>query len=478
MDTILGKIKYFFSTIRCQLIVTYLVIILLTISLFWLYTSNSTTNYLLNQKKNEVLTQANVLSGYVSQYQSLSSDTISYLLKQQQLSAGSRVIMLNSDASIIYDSISEGSLVGKTMLKQSVLNALAGNNVVVSETSGEGELLVSAAVPIIADKTITGAILLQCSAESISEYTRHTTKSVFSLAVVVSVLVALFGFFLSGVITKPIRKLTKSVVTMTENDNEEKLDLVHGGEIGDLVDSFNKQIDKLQLQEQKRQEFVSDASHELKTPLSSIKLIADSLIQTPNAPYEMVSEFLGDMNIQVDRLTRIIDKLLTLTRMDDEGAVSRMEFTVMDITELTKSVYRALKPLAESKNIKIEYESDIGIFSRIEKDRLWEALYNILDNSIKYTKSGGSVKMIVEREDTCAVITIADTGIGIASDKIYRIFDRFYRVDKARARETGGTGLGLSIALTAVELHGGNIQVESEEGIGSRFKIIIPITLK
>ncbi len=386
--------------------------------------------------------------------------------------------MLNSDAIITYDSITEGSLVGKTMLKQSVLNALSGTNVSVSEYSGENELLVSAAVPIIADKNITGAILLQCSAESISEYTAHTTKSVFFLAVVISILISLFGFFLSGVITKPIRKLTKSVVAMTENGSEEKLDLTNNGEIGDLVESFNKQIDKLQLQEQKRQEFVSDASHELKTPLSSIKLIADSLIQTPNAPYEMVSEFLEDMNVQVDRLTRIIDKLLTLTRMDDEAAVSRMEFTVMDITELTKNVFRALKPLAESKKIRMEYDSDIGIFSRIEKDRLWEALYNILDNSIKYTKEGGVVKMIVEREDNCAVITIADTGIGIASDQVYRIFDRFYRVDKARARETGGTGLGLSIALTAVELHGGNIHVNSEEGIGSRFKITIPITLK
>ena len=150
----------------------------------------------------------------------------------------------------------------------------------------------------------------------------------------------------------------------------------------------------------------------------------------------------------------------------------------MDITELTKNVVKALKPLAESKNITLTYESDIGIFSRIEKDRLWEAFYNILDNSIKYTKEGGTVRMTVEREDNCAVVTIADSGIGIAQSEIYKIFDRFYRVDKARSRETGGTGLGLSIALTAVELHGGNIQVESEEGIGSRFKIIIPITLK
>lgn len=436
------------------------------------------TNHLISQKKNDVLTQANVLSGYMSQYQSLSADTISYLLTQQHISTASRVIMVDADAVITYDSISEGSLIGKTMFKQIVLNALSGDDITVSEETSDGELVVSAAVPITVDKTITGVILLQSSAESIREYTSRMRGSILGLAIGVAIIIALLAFFLSGLITLPIRKLTRSVVDMSERDSEEKLDITYGGEIGELVDSFNKLIDKIEMQEQKRQEFVSNASHELKTPLSSIKLIADSLIQTPDAPREMVVEFLSDMNVQVDRLARIIDKLLALTKMDDSGAVSRMEFSVMDISELTANVVKALKPLAVSKNIYLDYKSDIGIFSRIERDRLWEAFYNILDNSIKYTKEGGKVEMTVEREDNCAVIVISDTGIGIAEDEIYKIFDRFYRVDKARSRETGGTGLGLSIALTAVELHGGNIHVESEKGIGSRFKITIPITLK
>lgn len=458
---------------------TYLVIITLTTSLLIAYTTNSMTSYLLNQKKSDVLTQANVLSGYVSPLQNLSSaQSISNLLQQHHISSSSRVIMVDADSQITFDSISEGSLVGKTMIKQVVLNALSGSNVTVSEETSSGEIVVSAAVPILVDKKVVGAILLQSSAESIKAYTSQMTRSIVTLAIFVSAVIALLGFVFSSLITRPVRKLTRSVVGMTENDEEEKLDIVYGGEIGDLVDSFNKLIDKIELQEQKRQEFVSNASHELKTPLSSIKLIADSLLQTPDAPREMEEEFLCDMNIQVDRLTRIIDKLLALTKMDDSAAVSRMQFAVMDVSELTGNVVKALKPLAQSKNITLTYESDIGIFSKIEKDRLWEAFYNILDNSIKYTKEGGHVKMTVEREDNCAVITISDTGIGIAKDEVYKIFDRFYRVDKARSRETGGTGLGLSIALTAVELHGGNIQVESEEGIGSRFKIIIPITLK
>lgn len=457
---------------------TYLIIISLTTSLIILYTTNSMTQYLLSQKKSDALTQANVLSNYVSQYQDLSADTISYLLQQQQISASSRVIMVNNDAVVTYDSISEGALSGKVMLKQIVLDALSGNNITLSERSEEDEWIISAAVPIIKDKAVTGAIFFQAGASSINEYTSKMMSTILSLAIFVAALSAVLGFFLSGVITRPVTKLTRSVVKMTENDSEEKLTISNSGEIGDLVTSFNKLIDKLKLQEEKRQEFVSNASHELKTPLSSIKLISDSLIQNPDTPKETQKEFLEDMNVEVDRLTRIIDKLLTLTRMDDSQAVSRMEFTVMDITELTGDVVKALRPLAESKSITLKYASDIGIFLRMERDRLWEAFYNILDNSIKYTPEGGEVSMTVERADNCAVVTVTDSGIGIAEDEIYRIFDRFYRVDKARSRETGGTGLGLSIALNAVELHGGNIHVESREGSGSSFKVTIPITLK
>ena len=164
--------------------------------------------------------------------------------------------------------------------------------------------------------------------------------------------------------------------------------------------------------------------------------------------------------------------------MDNSGSVSRMEFAVADITEICSNVAKALRPLAEQKHIELIYNAEAAIYSKVERDRIWEAIYNLLDNSIKYTKEDGTVTLSVSKDESNVFITVKDTGIGIASEEIYKIFDRFYRVDKARARETGGTGLGLSIALTAVELHGGNTHVESEEGVGSTFKIIIPITFK
>lgn len=423
------------------------------------------------------MSQANVIAGYIAQYQDLSEDSINFLLQQQQLGSGGRVLMLDCDAAVTFDS-NNGIMQGKLMPTPIVLDALRGNNNAEEGADATGELIVSAAVPITKDKKTVGVIYYQASGAEIDEYMDKISGILAMLAVLVCILIGVVSFIMAGIITEPIRHLTKQLEDMAENNPDGKLELNAGGEIGTLVNSFNKMTAKIKTQEEKRQEFVSNASHELKTPLSSIKLIADSLLNAPNASRETVEEFLTDMNVQVDRLTRIVNKLLTLTKMDSSSSVARLEFNVMNLSEICANVVKALRPLAEQKAINLDFFADGAIYSKVEKDRLWEAIYNILDNSIKYTPQGGKVSMEVSKENGNAIITVEDTGIGIAPDEMYKIFDRFYRVDKARARETGGTGLGLSIALTAVELHGGNIQVESEEGKGSKFIIIIPITFK
>ncbi len=434
--------------------------------------------YVINQKEISTLSQANVIAGYISQYQDLSSESINKLLAQQQLSSDCRVLMLNEFACVTYDS-NNGAMNGKFMLVGPVLDAINGSNSVEQGKDGDGELILSAAVPIMKDKKVTGVIYYQALASDSSEFIKQINLTMFMLTVIVSILVGVISFILSGIITHPIRNITEKLSKAADEEEDYVIiERTTGGEMGKLIDSFNKMTEQIQKQEEKRQEFVSNASHELKTPLSSIKLISDSLLNTPDAPKEMVDEFLTDMNVQVDRLTRIVEKLLTLTRMDSSANVAKMEFQVADLTELCSNITKALRPLAEQKHIELEYNPELTVYSKIERDRLWEAIYNILDNSIKYTREGGKVTMNLSKDDSNVIIEITDTGIGIAPDEVYKIFDRFYRVDKARARETGGTGLGLSIALTAIELHGGNIQVESEEGEGSTFRIIIPITFQ
>ena len=189
----------------------------------------------------------------------------------------------------------------------------------------------------------------------------------------------------------------------------------------------------------------------------------------------VVNEFLYDMNDEVDRLTRITNKLLSLTKLDASAEESEMmELSVINLKNMMRRIVKALKPLAESKNINLETLFDDEVFVTADPDKLWEAIYNIAENSIKYTENGGWVYVEMYRDAQKVYITVADNGIGMKEEETDKIFDRFYRVDKARVRETGGTGLGLSIALSSVQLHGGEISVESHEGEGSLFRIIIP----
>lgn len=465
------------QSIRWKLVLTYFIIIVLTLGLIGVYIVNTMNQYIINQKEIDTLSEANVLAGYISQYQDLSAESINFLLEQQQITSNCRVLMLDTEANVAYDS-NNGLMQGKFMPTAAVLDAIGGKNSVERIEDANGELLVCAAVPIVESKVVTGAIYYQVSASDVSDFMNEVLMTVVMLIILLSILIGVVSFIMSGVLTAPIRDLTEKLSKATEEQTDYYIEKTSGGEIGQLVDSFNKMTQQIQLQEAKRQEFVSNASHELKTPLSSIKLISDSLLNVQDAPREMVDEFLTDMNVQVERLTRIVDKLLTLTRMDNSAAVARMEFAVTDMTELCSNIVKALRPLAEQKHIELIYTPEMTVYSKIERDRMWEAIYNVLDNSIKYTKDGGKVTMELTKDENNIIISISDTGIGIAPDELYKIFDRFYRVDKARARETGGTGLGLSIALTAVELHGGNIKVESEEGVGSVFRIIVPITFK
>ncbi len=465
------------QSIRWRLVLTYFIIIVLTLGLISVYVINSLQQYILNQKKMQTLTQANVIAGYISQYQDLSNESINYLLASQQLPSNCRVLMLDKEARVNYDS-NNGVMQNKYMPTSAVLDAIGGNNNVEQLTDANDEMVLGAAVPIVKEKKVTGVIYYQASAEDTVDFMNEIFATMMMLIAIVSILIGVVSFVMAGIITEPIRDITEKLSKAADENTDYIIEKNTGGEIGQLIDSFNKMTQQIQIQETKRQQFVSDASHELKTPLSSIKLISDSLLNALDAPKEMVDEFLTDMNVQVERLTRIVDKLLTLTRMDNTAVVSRMEFAVTDLTELCMNIVKALRPLAEQKHITLTYDAPSTIYSKVERDRIWEAIYNVVDNSIKYTKEDGKVAVKIFKDETNVIIEIKDTGIGIASDELYKIFDRFYRVDKARARETGGTGLGLSIALTAVELHGGNIQVESEEGVGSTFRIIIPITFK
>ena len=245
-------------------------------------------------------------------------------------------------------------------------------------------------------------------------------------------------------------------------------------ELIEMAKALNYMSAELDDFEQNRKKFVSDVSHELMTPLATIKLICDSIVTTENPDPEMIQDFLGDLSDEVDRLTRIVERLLTLTKMD--SAQTAPSAAPVDFVVMLNAVIRKLTPNAEAKNIVLysEYSVDALEPMMLDYDKIWEAVYNIVDNAIKYTPEGGFVKLGLELSGKIVSVIIEDNGPGIPDSDKERIFDRFYRLDDSRARDTGGTGLGLAIAKEAVTLHGGEILVKDAADGGSVFVINLP----
>ncbi len=462
---------------KFRLILTYLIIILLSVTVLRMYVLSAMADCLYNENKVSVMTKINIIATDIA---SVPDSDIEKALDDDvaQLAIGkdNRIIVTNTDAVVVYDNTINlyANSLGKVRLSPMILSALCGESTY-QKVAHENEVNTAGSVPIIKNGLVSGVVYMETSADEIAVMLSDTKRSINYLTILLCAVAVFLSLIFAGIFTSPIEKLINKVKAQSVG-KKVKIDVDSGGEIGELVKSFNELIEELDALEEKRAAFVSNASHELKTPLSSIKLICDSLLASGGkAPEEMTREFLMDMNQEVDRLTAIINDLLDLTRMDASAYDDKKTFVTGNLKDVVRGVVDSLSGIAAQHGVQLTFEEQNDVFVLMEENKLWEAIYNITDNAVKYTPRGGRVALFQEKDVDNAIITISDTGIGIAKDELGKIFDRFYRVDKARSRETGGTGLGLSIALSAVEMHGGHIDVESEEGKGSIFRIYLPL---
>lgn len=459
---------------KWRLVATYFAVILLTLTLIIVYIMNSLREYSINQKKMELMTKANILANLAGEIVWENGDDLESFVEKLEIPKGARTIITDKEAKVLFDAGATSNWRGKTMLNPRLSVALTGkDDEAVDDT--DGWLTISVATPIIKEQMTTGAVFIEAPANDIKDYLSHMGRGLTVLSLVVSLLIGLLSFVMANVLTSPILTLTEKLREMAQGDEPKRVSLGGSREIKELVVSFNKMVDKVEELEEKRRRFVSDASHELKTPLSSIKLISDSIMGAANLDRATQNEFLQDMNNEVDRLTRIINKLLELAKMDISETKEKGDFRAVNLRELISDVIKALTPLAQKNKIEIKMLLTEDVVAFLNPDSIWAAIYNIIDNSIKYTPDGGWVYVELYKSMENIYITIVDSGMGMTADESDKIFDRFYRVDTARARETGGTGLGLSIALGAVRMHNGYITVESREGEGSLFRITLPI---
>lgn len=223
-----------------------------------------------------------------------------------------------------------------------------------------------------------------------------------------------------------------------------------------------------------REEFVSNVSHELKTPLTSMKVLADSLLAQENVPIELYQEFMGDIAKEIDRENDIISDLLTLVKMDK--TVQGLNIRQININELLEAILKRLKPIADKKKIEVVLESFRPVSAEIDEMKLTLAISNLVENAIKYNRDEGWVRVSLNADHKYFYVKVMDSGIGIPEEDQAHIFERFYRVDKSHSREIGGTGLGLAIARNAVIMHRGSIKVYSSKGEGTTFTVRIPLT--
>ena len=331
------------------------------------------------------------------------------------------------------------------------------------------------AVPVMdkEKKDVVGAVVMVSALDGVFAPIEDLKDQVSILTLLIALISGLLSFITSSFITKPLKTLMKFVQKITNGQLDQKVDVVGNGEIAELGNAFNHMTKQLQRVEQSRQEFVSNVSHELKTPLSSIKVLTESLMFQEDVPVELYKEFFEDINSEVDRLNSIISDLLTLVRLDQREVP--LNIVQINLGDLIQNILKRLAPLAKKKKINLVYESHREIVADIDEVKFTLALTNLVENAIKYTSEGGNVNVILQGDLQDAFITVEDTGIGIAKEEQSKIFERFYRTDKTRNRETGGTGLGLAITYKTIIMHNGSIVVESEEGKGSIFSVQIPL---
>ena len=451
-------------SIRTQFISFIVALLLILLLLLNTYPLISSRDAIFEEKRSSMSAQASTAAAPLNGLERLNRENIAEVLRYLDLSGYSRVLVTDREGNPLYDSGSNALIPGD------VATCLTGKTVFRSSFSEEA-FVSSMAIPLSAQGELTGALYLTENdterAEIILGFQNRIRVASLGIGALALVLALLFIFLL----LQRIRALVRSMRVVAEGDYSYRHVNKGRDEITELGEEFNQLTERLQSTEEQRRRFVSDASHELKTPLASIRLLADSVVQNENVDPETMREFVTDIGKEAIRLQRTTEKLLTLSRLDD-GAASPAER--IDLKRVVEATQMPLRPLAREKGVSLCLALEEGCRVLATEDDLFHIVFNLVENAVKYNVPGGSVEISLHRDEKQVTLQVSDTGIGIPEADRENIFNRFYRVDKARSREAGGSGLGLSIVHDAVLAHGGSITVGQNTPQGSVFTVSFP----
>ena len=435
---------------------------------------NVTGSFLVDQRVAEELESADALALEVTAYvRTADADALYDLLVERGREYDARILMLNADGTVWVDSLSELNGVRLGHGEVTDVTSLKMDRSYGFHHMGGGEWIGYYTSGVTSRNELIGVVMMVSSIADLTKSLMEIQNSIIVFFVAVLVIVLLVGLYFSSVITHPINELNNLMQQTARAGFTVRANPRGNDEIAQLGRTFNMMSEKLQNMDQMRNDFISNASHELKTPLSAMKILIESLLHQDMPDPGMTREFLGDINQEIDRLSAIVGDLLTIVRFDSKNEKLQMEPIALD--ELLFDTLSRLNPVARRAEITIEPTCDELCFVNGDPIKLQQVIYNLVDNAIKYTPEGGCVWVKLFTQSDKAVLEVRDNGIGVPKESLPHLFDRFYRVDKARSRSTGGTGLGLSIVQSIVHTHGGDIEVESEENVGTTFHVYLPL---
>lgn len=324
------------------------------------------------------------------------------------------------------------------------------------------------------NQTVVGAVVVNADTMKVERpiITQYQASWMWLIALFAALF--LIDIFLIYYTLRPLKKLVGEIDKASEGNMSGTVNVKNYKETVRISDAVNRVLARARALDETRQEFVSNVAHELKTPITSMRVLADSLMSMGGeAPVELYQEFMSDISSEVDRESKIIDDLLSLSRLDNNAMV--MNIAQTNVNEKMALILKRLTPIAQTRDIELLFESFRPVIADIDDPKLTLAITNLVENAIKYNKDGGWVKLSLNSDYQYFYIKISDCGCGIPEDALEHVFERFYRVDKARSRATGGTGLGLPIARSIISLHHGDIKAYSKMGEGTTFVVRIPL---
>lgn len=427
-----------------------------------------------NTRTVDITSQAKLLASQIvanNYLQDTSSKNITTQLDQLSTIYDGRVMLIDSSFTIVKDTYALDEQ--KTILSEEVMQAYNGETVQKYDADNH---YIEMTFPMHDEsgKNVIGVMLVSVSTDSIAATLAILKQYALMIQFLVAVIVVIAGFAVSTAFVRPFRRLTKSIKDVQDGYEADFISVNSYSETETMSAACDEMLRRLQTLDESRQEFVSNVSHELKTPLTSMKVLADSLMGQEDIPVELYREFMTDIGAEIDRENKIINDLLSLVKMDKSAG--NINITSVQINELLERIMKRLRPIAQKQNVELVTESFRPVVAEVDEVKLTLALTNLIENAIKYNNPDGWVHVSLNADHQNFFVTVEDNGIGIPKEAQNRIFERFYRVDKSHSREIGGTGLGLAIARNAIIMHRGAIKVHSMEGEGTTFTVRIPLT--